>query len=109
MAGPLVPDYVFAEDYNLRTLEELDEYIKQNKHLPEIPSAQEIEKNGLMLAKMNIDLLKKIEELTLYSIQQNREIQILKNDNLNYKSLSDKLELLQKEMSYLKTKTSTKN
>lgn len=46
MAGPLVPDYVFGEDYNLKSLQEVENYIKENKHLPEIPSAQEIEKNG---------------------------------------------------------------
>lgn len=81
MAGPLVPDYVFTKDYNLRSLEELDEYIKENKHLPEIPSAQEIEKNGLMLAQMNIDLLKKIEELTLYMIDINKKVNELQINN----------------------------
>ncbi|WP_394773474.1 hypothetical protein [Flavobacterium sp.] len=45
-----VPDYVFANDYKLKSLQEVEEYIKQNSHLPEIPSAKEIEKNGLMLA-----------------------------------------------------------
>ncbi len=77
MSGPLVPDYVFAEDYKLKSLQEVEDYIKENKHLPEIPSAQEIEKNGLMLAEMNMNLLKKIEELTLYSIEQNKKIEIL--------------------------------
>ncbi|MNQ28449.1 hypothetical protein D3C85_417420 [compost metagenome] len=77
MLGPLVPDYVFAEDYKLRSLEELEDYIKENKHLPEIPSAQEIEKNGLMLAEMNMNLLKKMEEMTLYMIEQNKKIEIL--------------------------------
>jgi hypothetical protein len=75
MAGPLVPDYVFANDYKLKSLQEVEEFIKENKHLPEIPSAQEIEKNGLMLAEMNMNLLKKIEELTLYSIEQNKRIE----------------------------------
>ncbi|MNQ90364.1 hypothetical protein D3C85_1057030 [compost metagenome] len=85
MSGPLVPDYVFAEDYKLKSLQEIEDYIKENKHLPEIPSAKEIEKNGLMLAEMNMNLLKKIEEMTLYMIEmkkeiekQNEEIQILK-------------------------------
>ena len=75
MSGPLVPDYVFANDYKLKSLQEVEEYIKQNSHLPEIPSAKEIEKNGLMLAEMNMNLLKKIEELTLYSIDQNKKIE----------------------------------
>jgi len=72
--GPLVPDYVFAEDYKLKTLKEVEDYIKQNNHLPEIPSAREVEKNGLMLAEMNMNLLKKIEEMTLYIIEQNKQI-----------------------------------
>jgi hypothetical protein len=81
-----VPDYVFAKDYQLKSLEEVEDYIKQNSHLPEIPSAKEIEKNGLMLAEMNMSLLKKIEELTLYMIEmkkenekQNEKILILEN------------------------------
>jgi hypothetical protein len=77
MAGPLVPDYVFAEDYKLKSLQEVEDFIKENKHLPEIPSAQEIEKNGLMLAEMNMNLLKKMEEMTLYIIEQNKRIEKL--------------------------------
>ncbi|MFH7017610.1 hypothetical protein [Flavobacterium sp. FlaQc-47] len=74
-AGVVVPDYVFANDYKLKSLQEVEQYIKQNNHLPEIPSAQEIEKNGLMLAEMNMNLLKKIEEMTLYMIEQNNKIE----------------------------------
>ncbi|HEX8016988.1 MAG TPA: hypothetical protein VF465_17275 [Flavobacterium sp.] len=59
MKGSLVPDYVFANDYKLKSLQEIEEYIKKNSHMPEIPSAKEIEKNGLMLAEMNMSLLKK--------------------------------------------------
>jgi hypothetical protein len=70
-----VPDYVFANDYKLKSLREVEEYIKQNKHLPEIPSAGDVEKNGLMLAEMNMKLLKKIEEMTLYMIEQNKKIE----------------------------------
>jgi len=77
MTGPLVPDYVFANDYKLKTLQEVEDYIKANKHLPEIPSAKEIEKNGLMLAEMNMSLLKKMEEMTLYMIEQNKKIENL--------------------------------
>jgi len=72
-----VPDYVFANDYKLKSLEEVERYIKQNSHLPEIPSAKEIEKNGLMLAEMNLSLLKKMEEMTLYMIEQNKRIKDL--------------------------------
>jgi hypothetical protein len=64
MTGALVPDYVFENHYKLKTLPEVEEFIKENKHLPEIPSAKEIEKNGLMLAEMNMSLLKKMEEMT---------------------------------------------
>lgn len=64
-----VPDYVFESDYELRTLKETKEYITENKHLPEIPSAAEIGENGINLGEMDMRLLKKIEELTLYQIQ----------------------------------------
>ena len=83
MAGALVPDYVFENDYKLKTLPEVEEYIKENKHLPEIPSAKEIEKNGLMLAEMNMALLKKMEEMTLYMIEQNKELKTLKEQIKN--------------------------
>jgi hypothetical protein len=74
-----VPDYVFANDYKLNSLQEVEKYIKQNNHLPEIPSAHEMEKNGLMLAEMNLKLLKKMEEMTLYMIEQNKQIIDLKS------------------------------
>lgn len=80
LLGPLVPDYVFAKDYNLATLKEVELYINKNSHLPEIPSANEIEKNGLLLAEMNMKLLKKIEELTLYAIEQEKKTEKLTLD-----------------------------
>jgi hypothetical protein len=72
------PDYVFEDDYQLTTLPELDKYIKQNKHLPEIPSAKEMAQGGINLSEMNMLLLKKVEELTLYTIDQQKEIENLK-------------------------------
>ncbi len=72
------PDYVFKDDYNLRSIEEVEKFIKENNHLPEIPSAKEFEQNGVMQAEMDMNLLKKIEELTLYTIQQQKEITELK-------------------------------
>ena len=60
-------------------LNSLENYIKTNKHLPEVPSTDEAIKNGIELKEMNILLLKKVEELTLYVIQQQKEIQKLKN------------------------------
>ncbi|HEV8513589.1 MAG TPA: hypothetical protein VGQ59_09935 [Cyclobacteriaceae bacterium] len=67
------PDYVFEKDYKLTSLEEIKNYIDQNRHLPEIPSAKEMEKNGVQLGEMNMLLLKKIEELTLYMIDIKKE------------------------------------
>jgi hypothetical protein len=75
------PDYVFSPDYKLKPLQEVEEYINENNHLPEIPSAKELEKNGLMLAEMNMSLLKKVEELTLYIIEQNKRIEKLEMCN----------------------------
>ena len=79
------PDYVFEEDYDLPTLESLQNYIRENKHLPEVPSAEEMEANGIGLGVMNMLLLKKVEELTLYLIDQQQsnhtlrqEVEILK-------------------------------
>jgi hypothetical protein len=70
------PDYVFDESYTLASLKKLNEYIQQNKHLPEIPSACSLEESGLNLGEMNMLLLKKIEELTLYAIEQNRQAEL---------------------------------
>lgn len=68
-----VPDYVFESDYELPTLADVDAYVKKHKHLPEIPSASDIEKDGLDLAEMNLLLLKKVEELTLHLIDVKKE------------------------------------
>jgi Phage T4 tail fibre len=75
-----VPDYVFANDYKLKTLNEVDQYVKANSHLPEIPSAAAMAQNGMLVSEMNLSLLKKIEELTLYLIEQNKQIEILKTE-----------------------------
>ena len=70
--GAVAPDYVFATNYQLPTLDYIKTYIDRNKHLPEVPSAQEMETNGVNLGEMNMLLLKKIEELTLYVIELNK-------------------------------------
>ena len=67
------PDYVFKPTYQLRTLSKLEEFIKHNKHLPDVPSADEVGKNGVDLGENQAILLKKIEELTLYVIEQNKK------------------------------------
>ncbi|GAB1857705.1 hypothetical protein MHTCC0001_25420 [Flavobacteriaceae bacterium MHTCC 0001] len=72
-------DYVFEKDYQLDSLEEVEKFIKENGHLKNIPSAEEVVENGVELAEMNKLLLQKIEELTLYTIQLKKEIEVLKD------------------------------
>ncbi len=67
------PDYVFGKNYKLMPLEELEESINKNKHLPNIPAAAEIEKDGISLGDMNKRLMEKVEELTLYIIDLNKK------------------------------------
>ncbi|WP_423147908.1 hypothetical protein [Rubrolithibacter danxiaensis] len=70
------PDYVFQKDYFLLPLNDLEKFIKLNNHLPEIPSAKEVEENGVNLGEMNAKLLEKIEELTLHLIEQNKKLEL---------------------------------
>lgn len=71
-------DYVFDSNYNLKSLEQVEAFILENKHLPNVPSSEEMVKSGLDVAKTNKMLMEKIEELTLYVIQLNKEIKLLK-------------------------------
>jgi len=73
----LVADYVFKPNYKLMPLPEVEQFVKANSHLPEVPSAGEITKNGLSIGDMQNKLLQKVEELTLYAIQQNKKIETL--------------------------------
>ncbi len=74
-------DYVFRKDYKLRSLEALELYINKNNHLPEVPSATDVVENGgVELKEMTVLLLKKIEELTLYTIQQQKMIEKLQDE-----------------------------
>ncbi|GEN67779.1 MULTISPECIES: hypothetical protein [Chryseobacterium] len=68
-------DYVFAKDYKLMPLKELQAYIDDKGHLPEVPTTEEAIKNGIELKEMNILLLKKVEELTLYTLQQQNQME----------------------------------
>jgi chitodextrinase len=95
------PDYVFKEDYQLPNLEEIQKHIKEKGHLPNIPSAKEVETNGFELGEMNRLLLEKIEELTLYTIQQQNFIESQKE--LNQK-LENKLNQLEEILTEKKTK-----
>lgn len=72
------PDYVFAKDYKLPSLQETEQHIKDKGHLPGIPSAEEVKANGVDLGEMNVKLLQKIEELTLHLIEVKKELDMLK-------------------------------
>lgn len=90
LEGAVAPDYVFEyyfhgfsnylPEYRLLSLNELEEFIRKNHHLPEIPSASEMEEKGFNLKEMNLKLLEKIEELTIYTLQQQKEINNLKSE-----------------------------
>ncbi len=73
----LWPDYVFGEEYKLPSLNEVEAFAKTNKHLPNVPNQQEVKENGVNVGEMNVILLKKIEELTLYIIEQQKQINSL--------------------------------
>jgi hypothetical protein len=70
-------DYVFEKEYNLRSLDQVEQFVKENKHLPEVPSAAEFKENGYSVGQMDDVLLRKIEELTLYIIEQQKLIEQL--------------------------------
>jgi hypothetical protein len=71
------PDYVFTEDYDLMSLKELERSIEENNHLPGLPSATVVHENGFELADMQRRLVEKVEELTLYTIEQGKQIEDL--------------------------------
>ncbi|WP_417800732.1 hypothetical protein [Tenacibaculum sp.] len=89
-------DFVFEKSYKLPSLENVEKHIEEKGHLKDIPSAEEVEKNGFYLGEMDAKLLQKIEELTLYTIQQEKEIKELKKQN-------SKVNKQQKELEELKT------
>ena len=69
---------MFDQDYALKSLGEVKSFIQENNHLPDVPSEKEVTESGIDLAKMDAILLQKIEELTLYTIKQQSEIEALK-------------------------------
>lgn len=99
-------DFVFENGYNLPTLDSVDKYIKENKHLPEIASEKEMQTNGLNLSEMNIKLLQKVEELTLYMIEQNKRLEFQQKENaIQSKQIAEqnnKILKLQEKMDNLK-------
>ncbi len=80
-------DYVFEPSYQLMPLERVESFVKENKHLPNVPSAEEMSKNGLDVTQTSAKLMEKIEELTLYMIEMNKEIKALKSENANLKKI----------------------
>lgn len=93
-------DYVFKPTYQLPALRDVKSYIDQNQHLPEIPSEQEIAKSGLNVAEMNKLLMKKVEELTLYAIENEQKDKekdkLLDSLQEQIKALTDRLALIEK-------------
>jgi hypothetical protein len=75
-----VPDYVFDPDYQLMPLKQLAAYVEKEKHLPDIPSARTIREEGINIAEMQMQLLRKVEELTLYILEQQQVIEGLKEE-----------------------------
>lgn len=96
-------DFVFEESYELPKLEDIEKHIKLKKHLPEVASAEEMKKNGVNIGEFQIKLLQKIEELTLYSIEQNKQIKQLQEENEAFKLQSKEIQELKKQVKQLLT------
>jgi hypothetical protein len=87
-------DFVFKRDYNLMDLKQLEEFVKTNQHLPGISPEKEMVENGLDMKDMQMKLLQKVEELTLYTIEQNKKIETIQEQN---ELLKQEIELLKKK------------
>ena len=94
------PDYVFKDGYDLKSLEEVQNYIKEHGHLPNIPSAKEMETDGIQLGEMNMKLLEKIEELTLYLIEKEETEKFMLIQLQGQNEKIKKLETLIKKISH---------
>ncbi len=103
------PDYVFANDYKLTSLKQLQQYINTNKHLPNIPSAKEMEANGVDLGVMNMKLLEKIEELTLYTIDQEKKLGAQETQLKNQQQINQELIERLSKLEQLLLKKKSKN
>ena len=87
-------DFVFKNDYKLMDLKELEGFVKTNQHLPEIASEKEMVENGVNMKELQMKLLQKIEELTLYTIEQNKKIMELEKQNAKIQTLEEEIEKL---------------
>jgi hypothetical protein len=85
------PDYVFAKGYKLTPLRDVEAFIKKNEHLPKTPSAETIKKDGINVSEMNMKLLQKVEELTLYLIQKDNQLKRQQKEIINIKKEIKKL------------------
>ncbi|WP_435262644.1 hypothetical protein [Tenacibaculum sp. nBUS_03] len=94
-------DFVFEADYDLPTLKSIEKHIKEKKHLPEIASAKEMEKNGVNVGDFQIQLLQKIEELTLYTIEQEKKLVIQQKEIEELKKQNSKVEEQEKKIERL--------
>ncbi|WP_330745055.1 cell wall anchor protein [Chryseobacterium sp. CP-77] len=94
-------DYVFKKEYQLKSLEDVEKHIIEKGHLPNIPTAQEVLKNGINVAEMNSKLLEKIEELTLYSIEQNKQLKFQAEEIKMLKKQSEELQELKTQVQQL--------
>lgn len=97
-------DFVFKDDYMLPSLESVEKFILENKHLPEIASEKDMQENGILLADMNIKLLQKIEELTLYAINQEKRIDTLEAENKTLKTQEERIAELEEKITLLLNK-----
>lgn len=93
------PDYVFKKDYSLLTLDEVEDYINRNQHLPDMPSDAEVEKNGIKLGEIAKLQTKKIEELTLYLLEKNK---FDKEKDLQLQAQQEQLKVQQQQIEELK-------
>lgn len=103
-------DFVFEDNYDLPKLEEVAKHIKEKKHLPEIASAKVMEKEGVNVGEFQIKLLQKIEELTLYVIEQNRQlkdqkekVQVLEKENIDLKKAVVEIKQLKEQFQNMKS------
>jgi len=101
-------DFVFEKGYKLLPIEHVANYVQENKHLPNIPSANEMVKNGVSMGDMQVKLLQKVEELTLYAIQQNKKIESMQKENEQYKAKKNNL-LAEQQQQLLELKKEIEN
>ena len=100
--GPNWPDYVFSPTYPLTPLDSLEQFIRLNGHLPEMPVAQEVNKNGIDLGDNQVLLLKKVEQLTLYIIELKNKIAVKEKKIQQLESMNSRINLIEEEIKKMK-------